>query len=1036
MHPAPASPLPDTAAYLLLDIPVAWLDLQGRLLGANPAFEAATGWPTAAAPGRAVAALLHWPAAVANALALGRGLAAQPVHGRHRDGRVLAGRLSARVHQGLQVLSWTAGLAPTDAAATAATTPAGASSQTGNAELLAVAQRLAGMGVWARDLRTGVGHWDPQIWRFFGQPPQAASPDFEQAMLAVHADDRATLRAAFAQSRGVPGVHACRYRVLRSDGSLRHVRSTWEVQHDGQGQPLRVQGIAMDETDTFGLARAHDEAHAQLRLAVELAGIAVWQHDASTGRLRLNDEGWRLLGLTPSADGLPLTELTALVHPADLTQLLERLQDDQAPMDLAARYRSAQRASASPDGGSDYRWRYLLMRRVARHDDHGRLQGHVGVALDLTDRLAQQQRALELARRLEMATSAAGVGVWSVAQNGDTTVHWDEQMHALHGLPPEAPAPRLAAYLGTHVHEDDRASVADSLMSLARRNQGLLDLDFRVRWPDGQLRRLATRTSVETGAAGRQLYGVVFDVTERHATEHRLREATERSALAARGAGIGTWESAPDGEQGWWDEQMFRLRGQTPWHNPVSRADMMALVHPDDRDSNLRALNQAMAAGNTSNTEFRVIWPDGSVHWLASRSTPVRDEQGRTVRRIGINWDVTEARAAGVARQEKLLAQRESQAKSRFLARMSHELRTPLNAVLGFSQLLLADGPQPDDAVWRRRVQQVQASGEHLLALINDVLELSAVESGELPLRLQPVALDALVTTTLPLVELAAREQGVTLHCQPMTGLWVQADPVRLRQALLNLLSNGIKYNRAGGQVQLSARRDGDQVRLRVADTGQGMTPAQVAHLFEPFNRLGREHEGIAGTGIGLAIVRASVQQMGGAVEVLSSPDEGSRFDLLLQACAAPAELPAAPAGFALGASLPPSRSDARQTLLYIEDNDVNLLIVRELVQRRSDLHFVAACDGASGLAAARQHQPALILLDMQLPDMDGHGVLRALRADPATAAIRVVALSANAMPEDIRRALDAGCADYWTKPLDLKAFMLALDVLVGASSA
>ncbi|OYU99578.1 MAG: hybrid sensor histidine kinase/response regulator [Burkholderiales bacterium PBB5] len=979
--------------------------MQGRLLGANPAFEAATGWDPAAVPGTSLATLLHWPAEVADALTQGKSLAAQQVHGQHRDGRLLAGRMSARAHQGLQVLSWTAMLQTADAAPTG---HAEAANATRSAELLAVAQRLAGMGVWARDLRTGIGHWDPQIWRFFGLPAQPNSPDFEQAVLAVHADDRASLRAAFSASLTVPGVHTCRYRVMRSDGSTRHVRSTWEVQHDAQGQPLCVQGIAMDETDIFALARAHDQTHAQLRL----------------------------LGLTPCADGLPLTELAALVHPADLTQLLERLRDDQAPMDLAARYRSAQRAPGGADGNADYRWRYLLMRRVARHDDHGRLQGHVGVALDLTDRLAQQQRALELARRLEMATSAAGVGVWSVAQDGDTSVHWDEQMHALHGLPPDAPAPGLATYLGTQVHEDDRASVADSLLALMRRDQGLLDMDFRVRWPDGQVRRLATRTSVETGPAGRHLYGVVFDVTERHATEHRLREASERSALATRGAGIGTWESAPDGELGWWDEQMFRLRGQEPWPNPVCRADMLALVHPDDRDGIVRALNQAMAAGHTTNTEFRVIWPDGSVHWLASRSTPVRDEQGRSVRRIGINWDVTEARAAGGARQEKLLAQRESQAKSRFLARMSHELRTPLNAVLGFSQLLLADGPQPDDAVWRRRVQQVQASGEHLLALINDVLELSAVESGELPLRLQPVALDALVTTTLPLVELAAREQGVTLQCQPMTGLWVQADPVRLRQALLNLLSNGIKYNRAGGQVQLSARRDGDAVRLRVADTGQGMTPAQVAHLFEPFNRLGREQEGIAGTGIGLAIVRASVQQMGGTVEVQSTPDAGSRFDLLLQACAAPAELPAAPAGFALGMPLPPARSHARQTLLYIEDNDVNLLIVRELVQRRSDLRFVAASDGASGLAAARQHQPALILLDMQLPDMDGHGVLRALRADPATAAIRVVALSANAMPEDIRRALDAGCADYWTKPLDLKAFMLALDALVGVAPA
>ena len=656
----------------------------------------------------------------------------------------------------------------------------------------------------------------------------------------------------------------------------------------------------------------------------------------------------------------------------------------------------------------------------------------------------RQGDLLAMAQRLEMATAAAGVGVWNIALTEPPQVHWDEQMRALHGLAPGEPAPGLDGYVQRHVHPDDRTNVADSLALLQKRRAGLLDMDLRIIGPNGQPRRLATRSAISGADGQRHLHGVMLDITERHATENRLRQATERAALAARGAGIGTWESDADASEGWWDEQMFHLRGRPPQSAPVSTDDMMAWLHPDDRARQARGLQAALAADGPTNTEFRVVWPDGSVHWLASRSTPVRDEAGRTVRRIGINWDVTDARNAAAARQEQQLAQRESQAKSRFLARISHELRTPLNAVLGFSQLLLADsapGQAPDPATWRRRVEQVQASGEHLLALIDNVLELSSLESGELPLALQPVALAPLVESSLPLVELLARAHSVSLHLGALDG-WVLADPVRLRQVLLNLLSNGIKYNRPGGRVTVSTELQGAWLLLRVQDNGRGLSDTQLAHLFEPFNRLGRETEGIAGTGIGLAIVQASVKHMGGTVQVRSAPDAGSCFDVSLQRAEPPPGLLAGQAGAAAinnGADVsgvitdaPPAPLPPGGRLLYIEDNEVNLLIVRELMRQRDDLPFLSAPDGGRGLAAARAEQPVLILLDMQLPDMDGHEVLRQLRADPSTAGIRCIAVSANAMPEDIQRALESGFDDYWTKPLDLSAFVRGINALFG----
>jgi two-component sensor histidine kinase len=341
------------------------------------------------------------------------------------------------------------------------------------------------------------------------------------------------------------------------------------------------------------------------------------------------------------------------------------------------------------------------------------------------------------------------------------------------------------------------------------------------------------------------------------------------------------------------------------------------------------------------------------------------------VRRIGVNWDVTDSRTADAARQAHEIAQRENLAKSQFLARMSHELRTPLNAVLGFAQLLATEERGHNEAAQmrRRRVQHIQSAGRHLLDLINDVLDLSSLESGEVRIALQPVPLSCALTQTLPLVEPLMAEHGVTLHVGD-TACTVLADATRLRQVLVNLLSNAAKYNRPGGQVQVHAHADTvdgqRQVLIEVADTGLGMAPQQLAHLFEPFNRLGAERDGVEGTGIGLAIVKALVERMGGRVSVSSQPGEGSVFQVWL-ADGTDTPLPAAtPSPSSRPVDLPtgPATSAApRGTLLYIEDNPVNALIIAELIGRRSDLQLHLAADGEArphlaGHAVARHRWP------------------------------------------------------------------------------
>ncbi len=652
-------------------------------------------------------------------------------------------------------------------------------------------------------------------------------------------------------------------------------------------------------------------------------------------------------------------------------------------------------------------------------------------SLDMTRQVEPSRHAEQLSQRLEAAARAARVGIWATGV-GAVSPEWNAQMFELFDLVGARQPPTPAEWVRRCVHPDDRARVARSLRQYHDGLTGALEIEFRSQRRDGTMRWMVLRADMDrSDAAQARMSGIVMDVTERHEAQAALHAISERAALIARHAGIGTWESDAADGPALWDEQMFRLRGLEPRPVAPSRAERLALVHPDDRSVNVDAPGGFVLEMPPSAYEFRVRLPDGSYRWLASRSAPLHDAQGRVVKRVGVNWDITEAKNAELARQQALLAERESQAKSRFLSRMSHELRTPLNAVLGFTQLLQLDAKQsPADASRGERLDHIRAAGEHLLRLIDDALDLSSLQAGMLELELQTVPIAEAVAQVLPLVAELAGAQRVTVHRGALDGS-VQADPARLRQVLLNLLTNAIKYNRPAGQVVVDATVAGAVVRVSVRNTGRGLRPEQVAQLFEPFNRLGADAEGIDGSGIGLTIVKALVEAMGGQIAVSSVPERGTVFEVSLpRAQAAEAAATAA----AAVRSAPASSARSGQ-LLYIEDNDVNVLLVEELVKSLSGLRIACEATGAAGVARARALRPDLILIDMQLPDFDGFEVLRRVRAHAETADIPCIALSANAMPDDIERGLAAGFDDYWTKPIKFKPFLDALDRLFPVSA-
>ncbi|MDP1647673.1 MAG: PAS domain S-box protein [Rubrivivax sp.] len=378
--------------------------------------------------------------------------------------------------------------------------------------------------------------------------------------------------------------------------------------------------------------------------------------------------------------------------------------------------------------------------------------------------------------------------------------------------------------------------------------------------------------------------------------------------------------------------------------------------------------------------------------------------------------------ALSAARDE---ADRANLAKSEFLSRMSHELRTPLNAILGFGQLLALDLKNNGQAA---HVREILNAGQHLLTLINEVLDLARIEAGHLSISTETVALRPLITECLVLLRPQAQVRQLSMAAPAAEGDWhVRADRTRLKQVLLNLLSNAIKYNREGGWVRLRVEGQGEQWRLCVDDSGPGLDAAQQARLFVPFERLGAATTAVEGTGIGLALSRRLVESMQGTIGVHSQAGAGSSFWVQLPKALAQ-DGPEAPMAASPAAQARAATGGSALDVLCIEDNPANLRLIEGIVAMRPRWHLLSAASPTLGLELARAHHPRLILLDINLPEMDGWAVMRLLREDPATREIPVFAMSANAMRSDIERGKVAGFADYLTKPLDLARVLAVLD--------
>jgi PAS domain S-box-containing protein len=520
---------------------------------------------------------------------------------------------------------------------------------------------------------------------------------------------------------------------------------------------------------------------------------------------------------------------------------------------------------------------------------------------------------------------------------------------------------------------------------------------------------------------------LVAEVQERQQVEAAMRESELRFRTILNNVPIGVLYSDLEGHVKQTNARFCELTGYA--EHEVLQMHLTAYTHPDDVAQDAAQATRLIDGDvPMARHDKRFLTKDGRTVWVQTTASLVRDEHGVPQRILCVVEDITEHLRLQEAERARDLAEAANQAKSEFLSRMSHELRTPLNAMLGFAQLLELDARNPLTPSQQPWVAQIQQAGWHLLEMINDVLDLSRIESGNLRLQTEALDLPELLNASLALVTADAQRRGITITTDLASGSAAMlADATRVKQILTNLLSNAVKYNHDSGRIHVASRvREPDAVEIAVTDTGIGMSEQQIEALFQPFNRLGRERSTLQGTGIGLVISQRLAELMGGALRARSSEGEGSSFILSLPLVIDPDTVPSH-----LDQLVPEQPQYHTRLVHYVEDNETNVEVMRGILAQRPQVEMAVSVTGLDGLAAIRRRRPDLILLDMHLPDISGMELLRHLKSDVETATIPVVVVSADALAKETADAMAAGATRYLTKPVSVAELLGVVDALL-----
>ena len=770
------------------------------------------------------------------------------------------------------------------------------------------------------------------------------------------------------------------------------------------------------------------QANERFSLAERCAKAGAWGRDLRTGKAYWSDGNFRVLGLDPGRVEASHEAWRAIVHPDDLSELEEGIA-------TALRNRSPifrQYRIVLPDG----RIKWLDDYGDATYDASGVPLFMSGICIDATDRkrlaqdnaelrtlLAERMLAEEKLRaseeRLRLAAQAAKFGVFEYdLETG--FAYWSLEMRTILGIAADAPATPFGV-VPDFVHREDSERFRQVYArALDPASDGQIDDTHRIVRPDGSVRWVNFSGQAQFAGEGAwrrtiRMRGVLRDVTALTLAESALRRKEEDLRRAQAMGAIGSFRLDAGSDVIEWSEESYRIYG-IPAGTPMNYAAYLACVHPDDRDHVHREAQAALRGERPFKVEYRVL-ADGRVKWLRALGELEFDADGVAISAFGTNQDVTERKEAELElRQAKDAADAATRAKSAFLANISHEIRTPLNVIIGLAELLRSKA----NHLWQRqKLDELCASSEHLLAVLNDVLDLSKIEAEQIALERSDFRLGDVVDRVMRMFEIKAQEKGLSLNAEVaplLEEMWLNGDPLRLLQVLINLCSNALKFTDAGSVQILIDRVGGDdgRVRLRfcVSDTGDGIAEADLQRLFQPFTQVdGSSTRRQGGSGLGLAISQRLVAMMGGTISVDSRVGKGTSFSFELDCERVIGHVP-----YPERESAAPVDFKGRKILLA-EDHAQSRDILREMLE---DLGCSVdlAVDGIEAVHCTQRHAYDLILMDWQMPRMDGLAATRTIRSEPRHRDTPIIALTANAFAEDRQRCQAAGMSAHLAKPV------------------
>lgn len=592
-----------------------------------------------------------------------------------------------------------------------------------------------------------------------------------------------------------------------------------------------------------------------------------------------------------------------------------------------------------------------------------------------------------------------------------------------------------ANYIWTYIHPDDHQISAASMHEHFRTGKPF-NSAYRVRMKNGDYIWTQVRADSVRDENGRVIImsGVSFDVTALKEAEEALRESESRQERIIQSSNDGIWEWYSKKGGFHFSSRCWELIGYDANDDEITQGEDKLVVwrnhiHPQDLTKFDDALASHMAGKGPFDIEYRLIGKDKEIHWVRGRGRASFNKEGKPIRMSGANMDMTQIKLAEErVIQAKVAAEKANQAKSEFLSSMSHELRTPLNAILGYAQLFEYDLNLTQQQMTNMR--EIRKAGDHLLQLINDVLDLAKIESGKMTVSLEPVLVSRIINEAFTLVQPQADSRGIRLYSsiENFENHYVIADNVRYKQALINLLSNAVKYNNMGGEVEVKLLLVTPKtLRLSVRDNGKGIPANRQTEVFQPFNRLNAEFSKIEGSGVGLVITKQLVEMMHGRLDFQSTEGVGTEFWIDLPLAS---EWNQQQTEIIKSVDYGPTQLEFQnhKRVLYIEDNPTNIRLLQQFFERHNCLSLDVAEEPFIGIYKARSTQPDLIILDINLPGMDGFEALNVLKHDPMTKHIPVVGLSANAMPYDIERGIKSGFFEYLTKPVDMNKLIETLN--------